>query len=371
MSSQVIWFIINTMKIKNMDFSQQLRQLRFRAGLSMRQLAELAGISEAYVSLLEAAKRVPSEKLARKLTDILAQDGSERSQLLSAAGMEASHEQIVKLQPVTGTSSAFEHLLFEVHLELLARQQQSAQQRLTEALPQFHQPIQLQILIAFLEAARGQWILAARALDTAQQAFAFCPDDLSAQTLLRAQGLMASLTRLADTDRESLRAFIDQLADLEDLLLRAYLTVAGSSRLVEIEPVPKRQRELAQACEALLALPESLTESLLQWAYDHWLTALTHSVQTDDLLQARHLNRLALLQTPERAALWFRQSQICQALYQLTDQAAWQAESWQSLQTGLQKDPAARLETITRDWTLPIRNAQQLFELTQPAPSQS
>lgn len=343
----------------------------------MRQLAEHADISEAYVSLLEAAKRLPSEKLLRKLVQILAQDPQEAEQLYTALATAepdtAPAEPPVAVPQTTrpAASSLFENLLFEVHLQLLAQNAQAAhaaQQHLTEALPKFHQPIQLQILIGFLEAARGQWQLAERALETARQAFDFCPEDISAQTLARAQELMSSLKALAASQAASLKAYLAQTQNGEDRLLRSYIAVACGKGLVRLQATPEHYRELAGACEVLLSLAEPLSDKLMPWAYDVWIEALLHSEVPASLNQALHLNRMALLQAPQQAGLWFRQSQICQALYRLSGQTAWQAECWQSLQMGLQQDPDARLDLITHAWTAPIENAGQLQALTRQLP---
>lgn len=53
------------------DLGQQLRNLRIRRGLSQRKLAQLAGVSNATVSLIEHGRTDPSMGLLRKILDTL------------------------------------------------------------------------------------------------------------------------------------------------------------------------------------------------------------------------------------------------------------------------------------------------------------
>jgi len=53
------------------DLGQQLRTLRQRRGLSQRKLANLAGVSNATVSLIEHGRTDPSMGLLRKILDTL------------------------------------------------------------------------------------------------------------------------------------------------------------------------------------------------------------------------------------------------------------------------------------------------------------
>ncbi len=53
------------------NVGQQLKTLRQRRGLSQRKLAQLAGVSNATVSLIEHSKTDPSMGLLRKILDSL------------------------------------------------------------------------------------------------------------------------------------------------------------------------------------------------------------------------------------------------------------------------------------------------------------
>ncbi len=49
--------------------SKRLRELRKEKGLTMKELGEMLGVSEATISLYESGKRTPNDELKKKLAD--------------------------------------------------------------------------------------------------------------------------------------------------------------------------------------------------------------------------------------------------------------------------------------------------------------
>jgi transcriptional regulator with XRE-family HTH domain len=355
------------MNVELSPLAQRLRELRFHSGLSMRQLAEKADISEAYVSLIESDKRIPSEKILKKISQILSQDAIVQLQLLQTVGY--AREQTVPLDAqisaLTG-NEAFEKLLLNSHVCLLNGQDSVAQHLLTEALPQFSQPIQLQILIAFLEAARQQWVLAERALQTAQEAHRFCPEDLPEQTLKLASGLLYSLKHFfSETSADALLNLKNQFSDWEPTFFKSYFELVCEFCLARLLKNPSQWQNLALKSEEWLSAFGNHSEELLKWGYRVWLDALIEFKQVEGLKRALHLVQMALIYAPQAAELWFKQAQIYQGLYQISAEPKLQSACLQSLLQGFQKDSSAPLAEITRMWPKPIQNHSELLSLTQ------
>jgi transcriptional regulator with XRE-family HTH domain len=357
------------MNVELSPLAQQLRELRFHSGLSMRQLAEKADISEAYVSLIESDKRIPSEKILKKIAQILSQDALVQFQLLQSAGYALEQTWQFNAQVSTHTGhEAFEKRLLNSHVCILNGQASEAQHLLTEALPQFSQPIQLQILIAFLEAARQQWVLAERALQTAQEAHRFCPEDLPDQTLKLASGLLYSLKHFfSETSAEALLHLKNQSSDWESTFFKSYFQLVCEFCLARLLKNPSQWQTLAALSEEWLSSFGQHSEELLQWGYRVWLEALIESKQVEGLKHALHLVQMALIYAPKVAELWFKQAQIYQGLYQLSQEPMWQSACWKSLLKGFQIDASAPLAEITRRWPKPIQNHSELLSLTQTA----
>lgn len=355
------------MNVELSPLAQQLRELRFHSGLSMRQLAEKADISEAYVSLIESDKRVPSEKILKKIAQILSQDALIQFQLLQTAGyaLEQTMHLSAQVSALTG-NEAFEKRLLKCHVCILNGQDSEAQHLLTEALPQFSQPIQLQILIAFLEAARQQWVLAERALQTAQEAHRFCPEDLPEQTLKLASGLLVSLKLyFSEASAEALSNLKNQYSDWEASVFKSYFQLVCEYCLARLLKVPSQWQTLSALCEEWLSSFATHSEELLQWGYRIWLEALIEIKQEKGLKQALNLVQIALIYAPQASDLWFKLAHIYQGLYQICLDPKLQTACWQSLLKGFQIDASASLAELTRMWPKPIQNHSELLSLIQ------
>jgi len=76
--------LTNANEVNVMEFGEYLRAVRERKGFSIRQLASLAGVSNAYLSQIETGQRgIPSPDIIKKLAKPL---GLKYEDLLAAAG---------------------------------------------------------------------------------------------------------------------------------------------------------------------------------------------------------------------------------------------------------------------------------------------
>lgn len=342
---------------------EQLRILRQQQGLSMRQLAEKVGISEAYVSLIEANKRTPSQTLLKKLMQVLVPDPHERQRCLqeldpsSTADSKPVPETVA---PIFHMDSTFDAFLLEIHMRLFWEQRLEIQQAITEALPKYGQPLQLQILIAFLEAARGQWLLADRALDMAQQSFAFNPAGLNPQTLQTAELLLLSLKAMPLSAPDSpLPSLKKRLIQFNQHPLHAFLTAFWQWQ--EMQQLPHQHTQiLAQSCEKMaLSLPQMFPD-LFQWLHQIWISALRKENTLNSLQKSLYLTQSALAFASHRAELWFQLADIYEALYRLNAAKDNHRSALQALAQGLLFEPDAPLSQLTQAWSQSLNSQTEL-----------
>lgn len=71
------------------SFAAALRQRREGVGISQRGLARASGLTAAYISLLEAGRRMPERAAVERLATALDADDEDRAALLVAAGYVA------------------------------------------------------------------------------------------------------------------------------------------------------------------------------------------------------------------------------------------------------------------------------------------
>lgn len=74
------------------ELSATLRSARQRATLTLRQVAERAGITESYLCHLESGDRCPSRTIAGRLAEALALDDEERAAVEASAVDDAGLE---------------------------------------------------------------------------------------------------------------------------------------------------------------------------------------------------------------------------------------------------------------------------------------
>lgn len=84
-----------------MDFGSRLRKLRLQAGMTQRQLADLAGVTKSVISYYELCERAPSPEVLVKLAGIfhVTTDhllGVEKSATLDISGLCESDTAILR-----------------------------------------------------------------------------------------------------------------------------------------------------------------------------------------------------------------------------------------------------------------------------------
>jgi transcriptional regulator with XRE-family HTH domain len=80
-----------------MAFGDDLHRLRREAGLTQQELAEKAGISRQYLSLVEANRRGVMPETAEALARALQLEGDQRSHLVAAAHMTQGSSELLEL----------------------------------------------------------------------------------------------------------------------------------------------------------------------------------------------------------------------------------------------------------------------------------
>lgn len=246
-------------------FARELRRLRQRSGLSLRELAERSAFSVAYLSLLENDKRPPSPQAVKRLAACLLSAGSDGPSLFRAAGYdppsaETPSEAVGPVQP-------FLHLLLNVYATFVQAGPGPAQQMITSSLTAYPHPLCLQLLVVFLEAVQGQSHLARQAFAAGRQAFSLQPEAFPVETLVYAEILLL----LYELPQQAILKQADTLlATLAASPEKDLLAVFWQTALTPPDPVV-----LAVTGERLLCTP--VVNSLLpqkRQAILRWLKAL-------------------------------------------------------------------------------------------------
>lgn len=89
-----------------MDFGKRLKELRIKARLTQKQLADQLGVSKSVVSFYELRERTPSPDVLIKLAAIfhVSADyllGIEKGRSLDISGLDSDDEKIVRLMVET------------------------------------------------------------------------------------------------------------------------------------------------------------------------------------------------------------------------------------------------------------------------------
>lgn len=179
-------------------FGERLSELRQAKQLNMTALAELAGVSEAYISMLESGGRHPSRKLVRKLSEVLADPTQPllEEQLLLLADYataetaqqgDSHYAQLLQQKNIHQFGpfmTLVKHLIKSGDYAL-------AQRRIEEGFKLFQEHIQLQLLIAYLELSRQDYEASIVALQAALQFKERFPEsDISRAEILLNLGVM-------------------------------------------------------------------------------------------------------------------------------------------------------------------------------------
>lgn len=89
-----------------MDFGSKLKELRVKAGLTQKQLAEQIGVTKSVVSFYERQERTPSPEILRKLsvvfhvsTDYLLD--LDRTERIDISGLDEDDKKIISLMVET------------------------------------------------------------------------------------------------------------------------------------------------------------------------------------------------------------------------------------------------------------------------------
>ena len=149
-------------------FSEKIIHLRKQNGLRMKDLGKITGISESYISLLEAGERQPSREVVKKLANAFFPEGNEAglNELLIAAGFTPTN-----IETIAGNKdliSIYEQVLeanihdFKTYISLVialirAGKYKTAQEKIQKGLQIFSDSVQLQALLASLELAKGNY----------------------------------------------------------------------------------------------------------------------------------------------------------------------------------------------------------------------
>lgn len=153
-------------------FAFELTQMRQQHGLNMTAFAHQLGVTEAYISLLEAGKRKPSKKILIKLlqTFLSHTPQEERHLLIRQAGFIP--EEILNLSAADQHRQKHRHNFKTTVTVVLGLIRDGhfvqAHSEIQHALQLFARPIELNMLSGYLELTRGNTAAALVAMQTAE-----------------------------------------------------------------------------------------------------------------------------------------------------------------------------------------------------------
>lgn len=142
--------------------------LRKKQGYSMKTLADLTGISAAYICKMEAGQRKPARDVMMRLVNSLLVESSpqERDELLLLAGFAPLHYRsfmgkadLIKLyqEALEAEPDNFKYFISLVMVLIRSGRFADAELRIQKGMQIFDDQVQLQALLAALELAKGQF----------------------------------------------------------------------------------------------------------------------------------------------------------------------------------------------------------------------
>lgn len=168
-------------------FSLRLASLRKEQGLNMETLAQHVNVSKSYISLLESGGRQPSREVVLKLATALSPETADalRDELLVLAGFVPVN---------TWAMTAYRDALQSYELALLhdpdnfkifsrliialikSGRIAQAQERIQSGLQHFHESVQMQFLLAFLELSKGNYAVSVLNMENALRQYELLQD---------------------------------------------------------------------------------------------------------------------------------------------------------------------------------------------------
>lgn len=134
----------------------------------MKALADLTGISAAYICKMEAGQRKPARDVMQRLVNVLLTEGSqqERDELLLLAGFAPLHYRsfmgkadLIKLyqEALEAEPDNFKYFISLVMVLIRSGRFEDAESRIQKGIQTFDDQVQLQALLAALELAKGEF----------------------------------------------------------------------------------------------------------------------------------------------------------------------------------------------------------------------
>ncbi|MBT9548131.1 MAG: helix-turn-helix transcriptional regulator [Candidatus Sericytochromatia bacterium] len=156
------------MTTSTQTLGERLTYLRKKQGYSMKTLADLTGISAAYICKMESGQRKPARDVMLRLVNSLLIESSqqERDELLLLAGFAPLHYRsfmgkadLIKLyqEALEAEPDNFKFFISLVMVLIRSGRFADAEVRIQKGIQTFDDQVQLQALLAALELAKGQF----------------------------------------------------------------------------------------------------------------------------------------------------------------------------------------------------------------------